>query len=44
MILADPAATEALGAALGAVLQAGDVVLLSGGLGAGATVGAPSVP
>jgi tRNA threonylcarbamoyladenosine biosynthesis protein TsaE len=37
MILADPAATESLGAALGAFLSPGDVVLLSGGLGAGKT-------
>lgn len=37
MILADPAATELLGVVLGALLQPGDVVLLSGGLGAGKT-------
>lgn len=33
--LADPAATEAAGRRLAAVLKAGDVVTLSGGLGAG---------
>lgn len=37
MILADAAATEAAGRTLGMVLQAGDIVLLSGGLGAGKT-------
>ena len=37
MQLADVAATEAAGAALGAVLQVGDVVALSGPLGAGKT-------
>lgn len=35
--LADPAATLALGATLAPVLRAGDVVTLSGGLGAGKT-------
>ena len=35
--LADPAATEAVGASLAAVLRAGDVVALSGPLGAGKT-------
>lgn len=35
--LADVAATEAAGARLAAVLRAGDVVTLSGGLGAGKT-------
>ncbi|MBS0384532.1 MAG: tRNA (adenosine(37)-N6)-threonylcarbamoyltransferase complex ATPase subunit type 1 TsaE [Proteobacteria bacterium] len=35
--LADPAATIALGARLGAQLRRGDVVCLSGGLGAGKT-------
>ncbi len=37
MDLADPAATVALGARLGARLGRGDVVCLSGGLGAGKT-------
>jgi tRNA threonylcarbamoyladenosine biosynthesis protein TsaE len=37
MILPDAQATEAIGERLGAALQAGDVVLLSGGLGAGKT-------
>jgi tRNA threonylcarbamoyladenosine biosynthesis protein TsaE len=37
MILADASATEVFGAALGAILQPGDVVLLSGTLGAGKT-------
>lgn len=37
MILADAAATEALGAALAALLRRGDVVTLSGDLGAGKT-------
>lgn len=37
MILPDAAATEALGVDLGGMLQAGDIVLLSGGLGAGKT-------
>ena len=35
--MADPAATLALGRRLGAQLEAGDVVCLSGGLGAGKT-------
>lgn len=35
--LADPAATEALGARLAAVLQPGDVIALEGPLGAGKT-------
>ncbi|MGE0044606.1 MAG: tRNA (adenosine(37)-N6)-threonylcarbamoyltransferase complex ATPase subunit type 1 TsaE [Hyphomonadaceae bacterium] len=35
--LADPAATEALGRRLGALMRAGDVVCLSGDLGAGKT-------
>ena len=38
MILADEAATLALGNAVGAVLRRGDVVTLSGSLGAGKTV------
>lgn len=37
MRLADVAATEALGATLAPLLRAGDVVTLSGGLGAGKT-------
>ena len=37
MILADEAATEALGRAIAAELRAGDVVTLSGGLGVGKT-------
>ena len=37
MILADAAATEALGAALAGVLREGDVITLSGPLGAGKT-------
>lgn len=37
MILADAAATEALGASLAALLAPGDVVTLSGPLGAGKT-------
>lgn len=37
MILPDASATEALGASLAAVLRAGDVVTLAGGLGAGKT-------
>jgi tRNA threonylcarbamoyladenosine biosynthesis protein TsaE len=37
IILADPGATLALGARLGAQLAPGDVVCLSGGLGAGKT-------
>jgi tRNA threonylcarbamoyladenosine biosynthesis protein TsaE len=43
MILADEAATEAFGARLAAVLRAGDVVTLSGPLGAGKTALARSV-
>ena len=37
MILADAAATEAIGAALAPLLRAGDVIALSGDLGAGKT-------
>jgi tRNA threonylcarbamoyladenosine biosynthesis protein TsaE len=37
MWLADPGATEAAGATLGAVVQVGDVIALSGPLGAGKT-------
>ncbi len=37
MLLADPAATEALGARLAAALRPGDVVALYGDLGAGKT-------
>ena len=37
MILPDAASTEEVGASLGRVLAAGDVILLSGGLGAGKT-------
>ncbi len=37
LALADVAATEALGARLAPLLRAGDVVTLSGGLGAGKT-------
>ncbi len=37
MLLADPAATEALGAALAKVVRPGDVIALSGPLGAGKT-------
>lgn len=37
MWLADPAATETIGASLAAVLRAGDVIALSGSLGAGKT-------
>lgn len=37
MILADPAATEEVGARLAAVARAGDVILLSGDLGMGKT-------
>ena len=37
IMLADLAATQALGARLAAVLRAGDVVTLAGGLGAGKT-------
>ncbi len=37
MLLADPAATEAFGAALAGVVRPGDVITLSGPLGAGKT-------
>ena len=37
MILADPVATEALGARLAGLAEAGDVITLSGPLGAGKT-------
>lgn len=37
MILADPAATEAVGASLAPLVRAGDVIALSGELGAGKT-------
>ena len=37
MILADEAATQAFGMRLGKILEAGDVVLISGNLGAGKT-------
>ena len=37
MILPDPAATEAFGASLAPVVRAGDVIALSGPLGAGKT-------
>lgn len=37
MLLADPAATEALGASLAALVRAGDVIAFSGPLGAGKT-------
>ena len=37
MILSDPAATHALGTRLAAVVRAGDVITLSGPLGAGKT-------
>lgn len=43
MILADETATEALGARLAALLKAGDVVTLSGPLGAGKTALARAV-
>ena len=37
IVLADPEATEAFGAALAAVVRAGDVITLQGALGAGKT-------
>ncbi len=37
MILADPAATEAVGASLAAIVEPGDVLTLEGPLGAGKT-------
>jgi tRNA threonylcarbamoyladenosine biosynthesis protein TsaE len=37
MLLRDPAATEAMGAALAAVIEPGDVIALSGDLGVGKT-------
>ena len=37
MILTDPAATEAAGAALAALLRSGDIITLDGALGAGKT-------
>jgi tRNA threonylcarbamoyladenosine biosynthesis protein TsaE len=37
LALTDAAATDALGASLGALMQAGDVICLSGELGAGKT-------
>ena len=37
MLLADPAATEAFGASLASLVRAGDVITLSGPLGAGKT-------
>ena len=43
MILADEAATEALGGAIAAELRAGDVITLSGGLGVGKTTLARSI-